>query len=114
MLDLWLMIGLAGNFVFGTRFLVQWIASERAGRSTIPLAFWYLSIAGSLLLLAYAIHIGMTVGWKMAAPLVLSYAPNTLPYVRNIMLVRRERERAALVAEGLAPQPALGAGTEKS
>ena len=53
----WLVIGLAGNALFFTRFLVQWIASERRGRSYVPVAYWWLSIAGSLVLLAYAIHL---------------------------------------------------------
>ena len=47
---LWLAFGLLGNLAFGTRFLVQWIASERAGESVVPMAFWYLSIVGSLIL----------------------------------------------------------------
>ncbi|MBW2382549.1 MAG: lipid-A-disaccharide synthase N-terminal domain-containing protein [Deltaproteobacteria bacterium] len=52
----WLAIGLLGQAAFFSRFLVQWIASERARRSVVPLAFWYLSLAGSLTLLVYAIH----------------------------------------------------------
>ncbi len=52
----WILIGLLGQSFFFSRFLVQWIASERKGRSTIPNTFWYLSIAGSALLLAYAIY----------------------------------------------------------
>ena len=52
----WIAFGLVGNAAFATRFLSQWIASERAGRSIIPVAFWYVSIVGSLILLVYAIH----------------------------------------------------------
>src|SRR4029079_14546933 len=53
----WLAIGLVGQVLFSMRFLVQWITSERAGRSVLPVSFWHLSIAGSLVLLAYALHL---------------------------------------------------------
>ncbi len=52
----WLLVGFAGQALFSARFIVQWLASERERRSVIPKAFWYLSLAGSMVLLAYAIH----------------------------------------------------------
>lgn len=52
---LWLAIGFAGQLLFTSRFLVQWIASERSGRSVVPLAFWWFSLAGGVTLLAYAL-----------------------------------------------------------
>jgi len=52
----WLLIGCGGQGLFLGRFLIQWLASERARRSVVPVAFWYLSIAGGLVLLAYAVH----------------------------------------------------------
>jgi lipid-A-disaccharide synthase-like uncharacterized protein len=79
---LWLAIGLTGNAAFFSRFLVQWIASERAGRSYVPVAFWYLSIAGSLILLAYAIH-------RRDPVFTLAFLPNCVVYVRNLVLLRR-------------------------
>ena len=79
---LWLAIGLLGQAAFGARFLVQWIASERAGKSYVPLSFWYLSIAGSLILLIYAIH-------RKDPVFVLAYLPNCVVYVRNLVLIRR-------------------------
>lgn len=79
---LWLAIGLTGNAAFFSRFLVQWIASERAGRSHVPVAFWYLSIAGSLILLAYAIH-------RRDPVFTLAFLPNCVVYVRNLVLLRR-------------------------
>lgn len=82
----WLAIGLLGTATFGSRFLLQWVASERAGRSYIPLAFWWLSIAGSLLLLAYAIH-------KRDPVFILANAPNSLIYARNLTLIYRERAK---------------------
>jgi lipid-A-disaccharide synthase-like uncharacterized protein len=78
----WLAIGLAGNAAFFARFLVQWIASERAGRSYVPVVFWYLSIAGSLILLAYAIH-------RRDPVFTLAFLPNCVVYVRNLVLLRR-------------------------
>ncbi|MDJ0868617.1 MAG: lipid-A-disaccharide synthase N-terminal domain-containing protein [Myxococcota bacterium] len=79
----WLAFGFLGNLAFFSRFLVQWIASERAKRSYIPMAFWYLSIAGSLILLIYAIH-------RRDPIFTLAYLPNCVVYVRNLVLIRRE------------------------
>jgi lipid-A-disaccharide synthase-like uncharacterized protein len=78
----WVSVGLLGQGAFFARFLVQWVASERAGQSYIPMSFWYLSLVGSLILLVYAIH--------RAEPIfLLGQLPNAFVYVRNIMLVRR-------------------------
>jgi lipid-A-disaccharide synthase-like uncharacterized protein len=85
---LWLAIGLTGNALFFSRFLVQWIASERAGRSYVPVAFWWLSIAGSLVLLVYAIH-------RRDPVFTLAFLPNCVVYVRNLVLIRRERRERA-------------------
>jgi len=54
----WVIFGLGGQLAFSARFIVQWIASERVGRSIIPVAFWYFSIAGGITLLTYAIYRG--------------------------------------------------------
>ena len=81
-----LLIGILGQAGFASRFLVQWVASERAGRSIMPSAFWWLSIAGSLLLLLYALHI-------KAVPIVLGQLPNCFIYARNLHLTKRYRER---------------------
>ena len=78
----WLAFGLLGQTAFGARFLVQWIASERAGRSYVPKAFWYLSIVGSLILLIYAIH-------RKELVFTLAYLPNCVVYVRNLMLLEK-------------------------
>ena len=83
----WLIFGLLGNAAFGSRFLLQWLASERVGDSVVPVAFWYLSIVGSLILLIYAIHMRNPV-------FTLAYLPNTFVYLRNLTLIRK-RERAA-------------------
>ena len=79
---LWIAFGLLGQAAFGLRFLVQWVASERAGESHIPLVFWYLSLLGSMVLLVYAIH-------RREAVFALGYLPNSIVYVRNLILLRR-------------------------
>ena len=74
--------GLLGNAIFSARFLVQWIASERQGESVIPLAFWYLSIAGSVILFTYFVVRHDPVG-------TLAYVPNSFVYARNLWLIRK-------------------------
>jgi lipid-A-disaccharide synthase-like uncharacterized protein len=102
----WLAIGLAGNAVFFSRFVVQWLASERAGRSYVPVSFWWLSIVGSLVLLLYAIH-------RKDPVFTLAFLPNCVVYVRNLMLIRRERLRPAEPAlEGIASDPIWSASAE--
>jgi lipid-A-disaccharide synthase-like uncharacterized protein len=54
--DAWILLGFAAQALFMMRFVVQWVASERAGKSIIPLAFWFFSIGGGTLLLVYAIR----------------------------------------------------------
>lgn len=87
MSSFWLVVGFVGQAVFSGRFVVQWLASERQGRSVIPVAFWFLSIAGSLLLLAYAVH-------RRDPVFVLGQATGVLIYLRNLHLIRREARSA--------------------
>ena len=82
--DLWLVFGLAAQLVFGSRFVLQWIASERAGRSVMPLSFWFLSIAGGLMTLVY--------GFVRREPVIIfGQGLSTLIYLRNVVLILRER-----------------------
>ena len=81
----WIVFGLLGNVAFGTRFLVQWIASERAGTSVVPTAFWYLSLVGAFILLIYAIH-------RRDPIFTLAYLPNGFIYARNLVLLRRKKD----------------------
>jgi lipid-A-disaccharide synthase-like uncharacterized protein len=84
----WMMLGFLAQGLFGARFIVQWIKSERARRSIIPNSFWYLSVVGGVLLLAYAIH-------KRDAVFIVGQAAGTIVYIRNLYLIRRhEAERA--------------------
>lgn len=80
--DPWLLVGLIGQGLFFSRFIVQWIASEKAGKSVMPTIFWYLSISGSLLLLAYSYHISDPIF------LVASFL-NIFIYIRNIILIKK-------------------------
>ena len=79
----WLTIGFLGQAFFSSRFLVQWIASERARRSVIPLAFWFLSLGGGATLLAYAIY-------RRDPVFIVGQGTGLFIYVRNLMLIRRE------------------------
>lgn len=87
----WLVVGLAGQIAFGSRFLLQWLASERAKRSVVPTAFWWLSVGGSILLLAYAIH-------REDPVFILGQSTGALIYLRNIFLVRRESHETSSTA----------------
>lgn len=78
--SVWLATGLAGQALFTARFLVQWIASERARRSVMPIAFWYFSLAGGLVLLLYALH-------KRDPVFILGQAGGTVVYARNLYFV---------------------------
>ncbi len=90
-LDFWALLGFAAQMVFASRFVVQWIASERRGESTIPISFWYLSLAGSAGLLLYAI--------VRADPVfILGQSTGAFIYVRNLMLIRRSRRSAPRAA----------------
>ena len=77
-------IGLIGNATFSMRFLVQWLASERKGESVIPVSFWYWSIGGSVIMCCYFIFRRDPVG-------ILAYLPNSIIYVRNLMLIRKRK-----------------------
>jgi len=80
----WLAIGFGGQIFFTSRFLVQWIASEKAGKSVMPVSFWFLSIGGSLMLLAYAIH-------RRDPVFTLGQSCGSIIYVRNLHLIHKER-----------------------
>ena len=90
-LDWWVILGFAAQGLFTMRFLVQWIASERAGRSVIPLAFWIFSIFGGLLLLVYALY-------RKDAVFIAGQAFGVFVYLRNLYFVLHERKVAASAA----------------
>ncbi len=84
----WLVVlGLVGQAVFMARFVVQWIASEKAGESVMPYAFWWLSLAGAGLLFAYAVAIADPV-------FIVGQSLGFIIYTRNLMLIRRSGKKA--------------------
>ena len=83
--DPWAIIGWSGQLVFSSRFIVQWIASEKQKKSVIPLSFWYLSMVGSLLLLAYGFYVKQPV-------YIAGYLFNCIVYVRNLHLIKKEKD----------------------
>ena len=101
--DWWIILGFVAQLMFTGRFLVQWIASEQEGRSVIPIAFWFFSIAGGLLLLAYALY-------RRDPVFILGQAFGVFVYLRNLYLIMKERGdlrskarlRTARVAKGRA------------
>ncbi len=82
--DFWLAFGIMAQLLFTARFLVQWMASERAGRSVIPMAFWIFSMAGGLMTLIYGLV-------RREPIIIMGQALSVGIYVRNIMFVLRER-----------------------
>lgn len=83
---MWVGIGFVGQSLFFSRWLLQWVVSERKAESQIPVSFWYMSLIGSVIVLAYAIH-------KMDPVFIVGQGVGTLVYVRNIMLVHRTKKR---------------------
>lgn len=83
----WLVVGLLGQACFSARFLVQWIASERRRVSVVPVLFWYFSVAGGVVLLAYAIH-------RMDPVFILGQGFGLLVYARNLYFILRGRTPA--------------------
>lgn len=80
---IWVAVGFLGQAMFSARFLVQWIASERAKRSVVPKAFWIFSLAGGATLLAYAIY-------RRDPVFIAGQGAGLFIYVRNMVLIRRE------------------------
>jgi lipid-A-disaccharide synthase-like uncharacterized protein len=83
--DWWVLLGLVAQAMFTMRFVVQWIASERQGRSVIPIAFWFFSIGGGVLLLGYALY-------RKDIVFILGQGFGVFVYVRNLYLVLKERD----------------------
>ena len=87
--DWWVILGFVAQLMFTGRFLVQWIESERQGRSVVPIAFWFFSIAGGLLLLAYAMY-------RRDPVFIAGQAFGVFVYVRNLYLIMKEKGRRGL------------------
>jgi lipid-A-disaccharide synthase-like uncharacterized protein len=86
-LDAWVLLGFIAQGFFTARFVVQWIASERAGKSVVPLTFWLLSIGGGALLLTYALY-------RRDPVFIAGQGFGVFVYLRNLYFVMRERRGA--------------------
>src|SRR3954452_5603096 len=86
--DFWLAFGLIAQLLFTARFLVQWISSERAGQSVVPMAFWFFSMGGGLMTLVYGVS-------KREPVIILGQSMATVIYIRNIMLIMKNRGKAS-------------------
>jgi lipid-A-disaccharide synthase-like uncharacterized protein len=84
----WVAIGFLGQGLFFGRWLVQWIASERTAESRMPIAFWYFSLVGGLITLAYAIY-------RRDPVFIAGQSIGALVYIRNLMLIHRQGSQAA-------------------
>src|SRR5438046_3668404 len=83
--NLWKVIGWLGNATFFSRFVVQWYATEKRKQVVVPAAFWWLSLAGSLLLLIYSLR-------KRDSVFIFAYAFTWIPYIRSLIIHRRHKQ----------------------
>ena len=83
--SIWLAVGFVGQALFTMRFLVQWLQSERLRRSVVPEAFWYFSLLGGAILLAYAIH-------RKDPVFIVGQAAGLFIYLRNLYFIVRARK----------------------
>ena len=79
---LWVSFGTIGQLVFFSRWIIQWLSSEKNKSSTIPIAFWWCSLIGGVITLIYAHHIG-------SFPFMLAQAIGIIVYSRNLLLIHR-------------------------
>ncbi|QQR74667.1 MAG: lipid-A-disaccharide synthase N-terminal domain-containing protein [Holophagales bacterium] len=78
----WTAFGLIGNALFSSRFVIQWLHSEKKKELVVPPIFWHLSFWGSVISLVYALHVDKL-------PIILGYAFLPVLYARNLVLLRR-------------------------
>jgi lipid-A-disaccharide synthase-like uncharacterized protein len=86
--DFWLAFGLVAQLSFAARFLIQWIMSERAGKSVVPMAFWFFSVAGGTMTLIYGLV-------KREPVIIFGQLLSNIIYVRNIMLIWKNHARGS-------------------
>ena len=80
-----IIIGFGGQSLFAARFIIQWLSSESVGKSVIPVAFWYFSISGGLVLLTYAI-------WRKDPVIIAGQSVGVFIYARNLYFINREKK----------------------
>ncbi|MBZ9852278.1 lipid-A-disaccharide synthase N-terminal domain-containing protein [Mesorhizobium sp. CA13] len=83
----WILLGFVAQFFFTMRFVVQWLASEKAKRSVVPIAFWFFSLFGGALLLVYAIK-------RQDPVFIAGQGMGLFIYIRNLWLIANERKAA--------------------
>ena len=96
---LWVAIGFFGQALFMSRMLVQWVVAERRGDAVVPVAFWWLSLAGGLITLAYAIY-------NRDPVITMAQSLGSFVYMRNLVLIRRSRRTAVMNPEFRGPHRA--------
>lgn len=96
---LWVTLGLGGQLAFTARMLVQWLSSERAKRSVVPVSFWWMSLAGASMLILYFV-------WRKDVVGVLGQSTGWIIYIRNLLLVYKHRPAPPITADP-APEPEL-------
>src|SRR2546422_3130989 len=99
----WVLFGMLGQILFGLRFIVQWLASERRKETTVPVAFWYLSLGGSLILFVYAFW------YRQDIVITIGQSAGGFIYVRNPILIPRPPPGGAVSGGGVVisfPAPA--------
>jgi lipid-A-disaccharide synthase-like uncharacterized protein len=84
----WVLFGFLGQAAFSARFIVQWIVSEKNKESTIPVAFWYLSLVGGLILVVYALY-------KKDPVFVIGQGSGLVVYIRNLVLIKKKQQAEA-------------------
>ena len=82
----WKVVGWLGNAIFFSRFFVQWYATEKKKQVVVPAAFWWLSLAGSLILLSYAAF------YQKDSVFIFAYAFTWIPYIRNLVIQQRHKK----------------------
>lgn len=95
----WLGVGFLAQLMFSARFIIQWVASERARKSIVPETFWYFSVVGGALLFAYAIY-------RMDPVFILGQGTGLLIYLRNIHFIWTHKKQAAAETGGSGKLPA--------
>jgi lipid-A-disaccharide synthase-like uncharacterized protein len=96
---IWLGIGFTGQGVFFMRWVVQWLASEKHAESRVPIAFWYMSLLGGMITLAYAIY-------RKDPVFIAGQSVGAIVYLRNLMLIARSNQAASTSAS--VPEQAKG------
>lgn len=88
-INYWVLLGFFGQLLFFARFIIQWLSSERRGESHIPVSFWYLSIAGALIILMYAIY-------RSDPVFILGQGFAIVIYARNLILIHGHKKKSDL------------------